>query len=95
MTGFTPFEYDIAGKWLQLLKDAVPSGGLMSYGPDSNALHRAAADYVDRMLKGAKPEDLPVQAPNKTDLTINLKTAKALAITIPQSVLLQANEVIR
>jgi putative ABC transport system substrate-binding protein len=190
VTGFTPFEYDIGGKWLQLLKDAVPSiahvtlmgdptnhnfagfvrsfsaaaksmkveaisapirntgdieraieaearspngglivtaatfstvssdliialaskfrlpaiywnstsvqsGGLMSYGPDSRALHLAAAEYVDLILRGAKPADLPVQAPNKTDLTINLKTAKALAITIPQSVLLQANEVIR
>lgn len=190
MTGFTPFEYDIGGKWLQLLKNAVPSiahvtlmgdpenhnfvgfvrsfsaaaksmnvgsiaapirnngdieraieaeakspngglivtaatfstvsgdliiglaskfrlpaiywnsvlvqsGGLMSYGPDSSALHRAAADYVDRILRGAKPESLPVQAPNKTDLTINLKTAKALGITIPQTVLVQANEVIR
>jgi putative ABC transport system substrate-binding protein len=190
VTGFTPFEYDIGGKWLQLLKDAVPSiahvtlmgdpanhnfagfvrsfsaaaksmkvepisapirntgdieraieaearspngglivtattfstvssdliialaskfrlpaiywnsvsvqsGGLMSYGPDSRALHLAAAEYVDLILRGAKPADLPVQAPNKTDLTINLKTAKALGITIPQSVLLQANEVIR
>jgi ABC-type uncharacterized transport system substrate-binding protein len=190
MTGFTPFEYDIGGKWLQLLKNAVPSiahvtlmgdptnhnfvgfvrsfsaaaksmnvasisapirnngdieraieaearspngglivtaatfstvsgdliiglaskfrlpaiywnsvlvqsGGLMSYGPDSSALHRAAADYVDRILRGAKPESLPVQTPNKTDLTINLKTAKALGITIPQTVLVQANEVIR
>jgi putative ABC transport system substrate-binding protein len=190
MTGFTPFEYDIGGKWLQLLRDAVPGiahatllgdpanhnfagfvrsftaaakamnvqptsapirntsdigraieaearsphgglivsatsfsivnselivglankfrlpaiywnkaqvdgGGLMSYGPNSSALCRAAADYVDRILKGAKPEDLPVQAPNKTDLTINLKSAKALGITIPQTVLLQANEVIR
>lgn len=190
MTGFTPFEYDIGGKWLQLLRDAVPgiahvtlmgdpanhnfagfvrsftaaaksmnvqpisapirntadigraieaeasspngglivtaasfsmvsgnliiglaskfrlpaiywnishvqSGGLMSYGPDSKALHHAAADYVDRILRGAKPENLPVQTPNKTDLTINLKTAKALGITIPPSVLVQANEVIR
>jgi putative ABC transport system substrate-binding protein len=190
MTGFTPFEYDIGGKWLQLLKNAVPSishvtlmgdpanhnfvgfvrsfsaaaksmnvgsisapilnngdieraieaaarspngglivtaatfstvsgdliiglankfrlpaiywnsvlvqsGGLMSYGPDSSALHRAAADYVDRILRGAKPESLPVQAPNRTDLTINLKTAKALGITIPQSVLLRADEVIQ
>lgn len=190
MTGFTPFEYDIGGKWLQLLRDAVPgiahvtllgdpanhnfagfvrsftaaaksmnvqptsapirntgdieravetearspngglivtaatfsvvsgdlivglaskfrlpaiywnsvlvqSGGLMSYGPDSGALHRASADYVDRILRGAKPGDLPVQAPNKTDLTINLKTAKALGITIPQMMLLRADEVIQ
>ena len=190
VTGFTPFEYDIGGKWLQLLKDAVPGithvtlmgdpanhnfagfvhaftsaaqpmkvapvsapirsvddieraieaearspngglivtaatfsivnsdlivalagkhrlpaiywnsvhvqrGGLMSYGPDSKELHRASADYVDRILRGAKPADLPVQTPNKTNLTINLATAKALKVTIPQSVLLQADEVIR
>jgi putative ABC transport system substrate-binding protein len=190
ITGFTPFEYDIGGKWLQLLKNTVPtishatllgdpanhnfagfvrsftaaakslnvkptsaairntddirraieaeagnpngglivtaatftivsadmifslaskyrlpaiywnsnlvqSGGLMSYGPDSNALHHASADYVDRVLKGAKPEDLAVQSPNKIDLTVNLKTAKALGITIPQTVLVQANEVIQ
>jgi putative tryptophan/tyrosine transport system substrate-binding protein len=66
-----------------------------SYGPDSRALHLAAAEYVDLILRGAKPADLPVPAPNKTDMTINLKTAKALGITIPHSVLLQANEVIR
>ncbi len=190
VTGFTPFEYDIGGKWLQLLKDAVPGiahvtlmgdpanhnfagfqrsfaaaaksmkvapvsapirsvsdiervieteartpqgglivtaatfstvhseliislaskfrlpaiywnsvdaqrGGLMAYGPDSSAVHRAAADYVDRILRGAKAGDLPVQVPYQIDLTINLKTARALGITIPQSVLLQASEVIR
>jgi putative ABC transport system substrate-binding protein len=190
VTGFTPFEYDIGGKWLQLLKDAVPSvthvsllgdpanhnfagfvrsfsaaakpirvepmaapirsvsdieraieaearspngglivtaatfsivnsdlivalaskfrlpaiywnsvhvqrGGLMSYGPDSSELHRASADYVDRILRGAKPTDLPVQSPNKTNLTINLATAKVLGVTIPQSMLMQADEVIR
>jgi putative ABC transport system substrate-binding protein len=190
ITGFTPFEYDIGGKWLQLLKNAVPTishvallgdpanhnfngfvrsfaaaakslnvkptsaairntddikrvieaeaanpngglimtaatfttvnadliyslaskyrlpaiywnsnfvknGGLMSYGPDSHALHHASADYVDRVLKGAKPGDLAVQSPNKIDLTVNMKTAKALGITIPQTVLLQANEVIQ
>ncbi len=190
ITGFTPFEYDIGGKWLQLLRDAVPGmthvtmlgdpanhnfagfqrsflagaksmnllpvtapirsvadieqaiqaaaktpngglvvtaasfsvvhrdlivsmaskfrlpaiywnlshvegGGLMSYGPPSNLIFRASADYVDKILKGAKPADLPVQSPTRIDLTINLKTAKALGISIPQSVLLQANEVIR
>jgi putative tryptophan/tyrosine transport system substrate-binding protein len=73
----------------------VRGGGLMSYGPNSPALHHASADYVDRILKGAKPVKLPVQAPTQTDLTINLKTAAALGITIPQSVLLQAKELIR
>jgi putative ABC transport system substrate-binding protein len=73
----------------------VQRGGLMSYGPDSQELHRASADYVDRILRGAKPADLPVQSPNKTNLTINLTTARALGVSIPQSVLLQADEVIR
>ena len=190
VTGFTPFQYDIGGKWLQLLRDAVPSmahatllgdpanhnftgfvraftaaakamnivpvaapisayadieraieaegktphgglvvsaatfvgvyrdqlvalaarhripaiywtvepvraGGLMSYGPDFRLLHRASAAYVDRILKGAKPSDLPVQSPDEIDLTINLKTASALGISIPRAVLLQAREVIR
>lgn len=190
VTGFTPFQYDIGGKWLQLLKDAVPSlahatllgdpanhnfagfvraftaaakamnvvsvaapistltdieraieaegkaphgglvvsaatfvtvyreqlvalaakhrvpaiywtvdpvrvGGLMSYGPDFRLLHRASAAYVDRILKGAKPGDLPVQAPDVIDLTINLKAAGALGISIPRAALLQASEVIR
>lgn len=190
VTGFTPFEYDIGGKWLQLLREAAPGiahvtllgdpanhnfagfvrafmagaktlnvqptaaairsvadieraieaesrapngglivsassfsivssdlivglaskfrlpaiywtkthvlgGGLMSYGPDSVAQYHAAADYVDRILRGAKPEGLPVQGPTKTDLTINLKTAKALGLSMPQTVLLQATEVIR
>ena len=70
-------------------------GGVMSYGPDFRLLHRASAAYVDRILKGAKPGDLPVHAPDEIDLTINLKAANALAITIPRAVLLQAREVIR
>ena len=61
----------------------------------ATSLHRAAADCVDRILRGAKAGDRPVQVPNKIDLTINLKAAKALGIAIPQSVLLQASEVIR
>jgi putative ABC transport system substrate-binding protein len=69
-------------------------GGLVSYGPDPIDPHRRAATYVDRIFRGEKPGDLPVQAPVKYEFVVNLKTAKALGLTIPDTVLARADEVI-
>jgi putative ABC transport system substrate-binding protein len=77
------------------IKEFVEVGGLLSLGPDLADLYRRSATHVDKILKGAKPADLPMEQPTKFDLFVNLKTARVLGLTIPQSVLLQASQVIQ
>lgn len=79
---------------VSIYKDFADAGGLIAYGPSLTAVYRRGAVYVDRILKGARPADLPVELPTKFDLTINLRTAKALGLTIPPSVLLRADHVV-
>jgi len=80
---------------IYVLREFVDAGGLISYGADNNALFRRAAEYADRILRGAQPSDLPIEQPTKIEMVVNLKAAEALGLTIPQSILLRADEVIR
>jgi len=80
---------------IYLPREVARAGGLVSYGPNTPALFRRAASYVDRILKGARPADMPVEQPTLFELVVNLKTARALGLTIPQSILLRADETIQ
>jgi putative ABC transport system substrate-binding protein len=76
-------------------RDVVEAGGLISFMPDPTERNRRVASIIDKVLRGTKPADLPIEQPTKFELVINLKTARALGLTIPQAVLLRADEVIR
>jgi len=101
-TFFAQERQRIAGLALQyrlpstyVAREYPEAGGLLSYGPDNNVGMRRAATYVDKILKGAKPGELPIEQPMKFELVINLKTAQALGLTLPPMVLFQADEIIR
>jgi putative ABC transport system substrate-binding protein len=80
---------------VSVLRMVADAGALLSYGPSAGYLLQRAADYVDRILRGAKPSDLPIEQPTKFEFVVNLKTAKALGVTIPPSILVQADEIIQ
>jgi len=79
---------------MYLFREYVETGGLMSYGPDLPDLYRRSGDYVDKILRGTKPADIPVEQPTKFDLIVNLTAAKALGLSIPDKLLVAADEVI-
>jgi putative tryptophan/tyrosine transport system substrate-binding protein len=80
--------------FISTTREFVNAGGLLSYGPNTADLYRRAATHIDKVLKGARPEELPVEQPTKFELAINLKTAKALGISVPAALLARADEVI-
>ena len=93
-SGFVPNVFLALAHRPDEFREAVHAGGLMSYGASSAANYHRAAYFVDRILKGAKPAELPVEQPTKYDLVVNLKTAKALDVTLPRALLLRADQVI-
>ena len=80
---------------ISLFRRFADAGGLMSYGPNQADYYKRVPVYIDKILKGAKPADLPIEQPTKFDLVINLKTAKTLGLTVPQSLLVRADELIQ
>ena len=94
MSAFGPKQTSLVASHMFIAKHYVETGGLISYGADFPGMFRKAADYVAKILKGAKPADLPIEQATKFELAVNLKTAKAIGIEIPQSILLRADEVI-